>query len=183
MNRTAVPKAKIIIQFCIFLWIVVANFTVQLFHPQLEGLHFATWAFFMVNIFFFTMEEPDLKQRFLQVLCGSLFGLLGAFLLAIVYTVLTEAGMPILPATMIPLSIVLALIINLHAFFPMVFNNCAFAYFTVALIDPEAAFAHFVPYAVTAVAGHVIVNGVAILIMVLMGRHFASKAALAAGAQ
>jgi hypothetical protein len=170
-----VTKNQMIIQFCVFLWIVLCNLVVQSFLQPLGKIGFANWSFFLANILFFLMEEPSYKDRFLKVLYGSLVGLISAYLLVMVFTVLAKSGVNPTVSVMIPLTVVLFMIINLHPIFPKVFNNIGFAYFTIALIDAATAYSNITGYVVSAVAGNIIANGVAVLIILGFTKYFSNK--------
>ncbi|WP_066304396.1 hypothetical protein [Bacillus sp. FJAT-29814] len=172
MSTAKISKEKMIIQFTVFMWIVLCNLVVQSFLEPLHEIGFTNWSFFLANILFFLLEDPSYKDRFLKVLFGSLVGLIGAYLLAIIYTILVENGVSHLFSVMIPLTIVLFLIINLHPILPKVFNNIGFAFFTIALIDAAGAYSHITGYIVSAVAGNLIVNGVAVLIIIELMKYF-----------
>ena len=172
MKLNKVSKNVLIIQLFVFLWIVLCNLLVQSFHLPLEKIGYVNWSFFLANILFFILEEPDYKERFLKVLFGSLVGLISAYILAIVYTILAENGVNQVVSIMIPLTLVLFLIINLHPILPRFFNNIGFAYFLIALINPTAAYGHIVGYVSSVVAGNIIVNGVAVLIIIGLTKYF-----------
>jgi hypothetical protein len=173
MFSEKVPKNVMIIQFFVFLWIVLCNLIIQSFLQPLEDIGYINWSFFLANILFFLIEEPNYKDRFLKVLFGSLVGLLSAYFLAIIYTILEKSGMNPIVSIMIPLTIVLFLIINLHPIYPMVFNNIGFAYFVIALINAAAAYSKISDYIISAVAGNIIVNGIAVLIIIGLTKYLA----------
>jgi hypothetical protein len=181
MSIEKVSKEKMVIQFTVFLWIVLCNLVVQAFLEPLHEIGFTNWSFFLANVLFFLLEDPSYKDRFLKVLFGSSIGLIGAYLLAIIYTILSENGVGHLWAVMIPLTIVLFLIINLHPIFPKVFNNIGFAFFTIALIDAAGAYSHITGYIVSAVAGNLIVNGIAVLIIMELMKYFTKHPLTKAG--
>jgi hypothetical protein len=173
MFSKKVPKNVMIIQFFVFLWIVLCNLLIQSFLHPLEEIGYINWSFFLANILFFIIEDPSYKDRFLKVLFGSLVGLLSAYFLAIIYTILEKTGMNPIVSIMIPLTIVLFLIINLHPIYPIVFYNIGFAYFTIALINAAAAYSKITDYILSAVAGNLIVNGIAVLIIIGLTKYFA----------
>lgn len=172
MSVEKISREKMVIQFCVFLWIVLCNLIVQAFMEPLHEIGYTNWSFFLANVLFFLLEDPSYKDRFLKVLFGSMVGLIGAYLLAMIYTILAENGVSHLFSVMIPLTIVLFLIINLHPIFPKIFNNIGFAFFTIALIDAAGAYSHITGYIVSALAGNLIVNGVAVLIIIELMKYF-----------
>lgn len=173
MNRELKNKVKI--NTAVFLWILLCNLIVQVFLTEIESIGFCNWAFFLINILFFLMTDVDYKERFVRVLAGSLFGLLAAGMLIYTAGLLGSAGMSSLISLMIPLAVCLAVIIILHPVYPRVFNNCAFAYFLVSLIDAEAAFTEMTSYMCSAAAGHFIVNIGTVLVIMMMTRRIEKK--------
>lgn len=163
-------KKKVKINAVVFLWILFCNSVVQIFFMQLSGIGFSTWAFFLINVLFFLMNDVDYKERFIRALIGSIVGLLAAGFMTFATEKLSVAGVTGVISIMMPLTVCLAVIIILHPIFPRLFNNCGFAYFVVALINSETAFVNMIPYMVSTVAGHLIVNTGTVAIIIIMSR-------------
>lgn len=92
MSFNKVSKQVLLNKFGIFLWIIICNIFVQSFLPQLEGIGFRNWIFFLTNILFFMLSDKSYKKRFLTVLWGSIVGLVSAYLFCIVYPILLKMG-------------------------------------------------------------------------------------------
>lgn len=168
-------KDHIIVSSIIFIWIVLVNFVVQLIHDGLNAVGFCNWAFFLITVLFFLVGEEDVKKKFRDVFCGSCVGIVLAGLLVVSEGVLMNIGLNRIAAIMIPLSVCLALIIIFHPLVPVLFNNCAFAYFLVSLIHAEQAFTGIPSYIGSAAAGHIIVNTGTLLIIHQAGKLLAKK--------
>ncbi len=170
-------KHELIIKFVIFLWVSFMNLIIHLFNTQLGGAGFYTWAFFIVNILFFLTGEPSFKKRFVMTTTGSIVGVLLAAFMVFTAGKLVGTGMDHTAATMIPLVICLFVIIVLHAYVPLVINNISFAYFSITLISAELAIVNAPKYIVCSLFGNLIANGGCVLIITLLSKHFAKKAA------
>lgn len=168
-------KAQMKIQFCVFLWITFLNIIVQVCQPQLQALHFHSWAFFMGNIMFFITLDGDIKMRYIQVLTGSITGIILAAAMLIAIVALEHFGLPYIIAVAIPVSISLAFLIMLKPVFPMLFNNYGFAYLMIAMISPKEAVANMPYYLICTVLGHIIATGGSLLIIVLVSRRLGFK--------
>lgn len=186
-----VSKSQMIIQLCVCAWIILCNLTVNLLDFHSLGIHYANWAFFMINILYFLVGEPDMKKRFVDVLAGSLVGIILAGFTTLGLSMLwVELGgtMSFVPSLMIPLSISLVILIVFHPIFPRVFNNCGFVYFLVALTIMENEpwggnpLTNIPAYAICAILGHFIVNGGSLFIITSLKNHFSKKAAEARSA-
>jgi len=183
-----VSKPQILLQVAVCIWIIICNLIVNLLDLPARGIHYTNWAFFMINILYFLVGEADMKKRYIQVLAGSLVGILLAGLTTLVLALLwSEQGMggrmSFVPSLMIPLSVSLAILIILHPIFPTLFNNCGFVYYIVALTIMENEpwggnpLSNIPAYGLSAIAGHIIVNGGSLLIIATLSKHFAKKAA------
>lgn len=168
-------KNKVKINSAVFIWILFCNLMIQLLLTSLEAISFCNWAFFLINILFFLITDVDFKERFIRVLVGSLVGIFAAGMLVYVSVTLVGMGVPDILCTMIPLTVCLAVIIILHPFFPRIFNNCAFAYFLVSLIDAPMAFVNMSSYMLSAVAGHFIVNIGTIIVIIKVTKRLERK--------
>lgn len=169
-------KSVLIVKFFIFLWILICNAITQIFSAQFEAIGVATWTIFIVNILFFLMEEEGYKERFIKCFGGVIIGMLALGLFCVVYTLLLTAGVDRVLAVMLPLAVVLFCIIILNSYIPYLFNNVAFAYFTIGLIDATTSFSHLLTYTLGGIFGNIIVNGGALLIMNLVIARLTKKA-------
>ena len=168
-------KRKVIISAVICLWIIIINLVALLVRDQLAPIGYSNWSFFLITVLFFLIEDENLKRKFASVFLGSCTGIILAGLMVVAEQWLAAAGLSHIPAIMLPLSACLALIIIVHSLFPLVFNNCAFAYFLVSLMNAEAAFTGIPGYIGSAFAGHIIVNVGIIIIVRFMAKAFAKK--------
>lgn len=166
------PRAQLKVQFGVFLWIAFLNVLVQIFQEQLNEMHFYSWAFFMVNIMFFLIIDPHIKERYLQVLFGSIFGIILAALMVISVVCLEKIGLPYIISVSIPVVICLALLIMCKPILPVFFNNYGFAYFMLALITPKQAVANMPYYLICTILGHIIATGGSLLIMLKLSRRY-----------
>lgn len=173
-GKSRVTAAQMKIQGAICLWILACNLILNLLHLPDHGVHFVNWAFFLINILFFLDGETSVRRRYLSVMVGSLVGIVLAGL--VTWTLLhlwSEYGgpWPYLPALMLPLAVAISCMILLHPLFPVVCNNCGFAYFLVSLTimsnEPWGgdSFSNIPAYLISAVLGHLIVNGVCLLLI------------------
>jgi hypothetical protein len=191
LEKRGITKPQMVVQICVCIWIIAANFIVNMLDLPEHGIHFANWCFFMINIIFFLSGEPDMKKRFVHTLVGSLVGIVLAGLTTLGLALLwTEQGMggkmSYLPSLMIPLSICLILLIVFHPIFPAVFNNCGFVYYLTSLTVMGAmpwggnALSNVPSYLICTILGHFIVNGVSLLIIGAVQKHYVNKAKAAA---
>ena len=130
-------KGKMTTLFVVFLWIIFWNVIYQIIHPHLHDspLSIESWAFFISVTIFFMQEELTPKQRFWHTLVGGAVGLLIAAGVVLGCKQLMALGLSHLPAICIVLIIAIAMLIMLHPYMPMFFNNVGFCYFIVSLID------------------------------------------------
>lgn len=149
----------------ILLAVLALNLICQIFAGFLEELNYVSWVFFLSNVMFFTLEEQNTRKKFFMVLCGSIFGLAAAAFLIWLNTVLVSMGIGAVISVMIPLALVLTMTIMLNPVCPVVFNNCAFAYFIVALIDPTPLGNDLCADIIWTVIGHLVVNGLCLLVI------------------
>ena len=166
------PVMVLKIKCVIFVWIILCNLIVQLFHHELEHFGIAAWNIFLVNIMFFLMEEDSYKVRWIKCFCGIVVGLTGAWALCMIKVKLVSAGLPDVTATMIPLAAMLFLVIIGNSFIPYVFNNVGFGYFTVGLINPQLTCQHLGTYMLGGILGNLIINGTAVIIITSMVKNF-----------
>ena len=165
-------KVQLKIQFGVFLWIAFLNVLVQIFQEQLTAMHFYSWAFFMVNIMFFLIIDANIKERYLQVLFGSIFGILLSALMVISVVCLEKIGLPYIISVSIPVVICLALLIMCKPIMPIFFNNYGFAYFMLALITPKQVVANMPYYLICTILGHIVATGGSLLIMLKLSRRY-----------
>lgn len=147
----------------LLVWVLIVNCIVHLLEIP-DG-----WLIFISNILFFTIEGKDSRKKLLTIEFGGVTGLvLGYAMIMGMGVLMPRIGN--LPGFLIPLAPVLACIILLHPRFPMVFNNAAFAYLTIACIRPEALAANIVRYLITFIVGSLAFNLPCILLGKLVGK-------------
>lgn len=159
----------------IFLWIALCNVAVQLLHGALDSVGIASWTIFLANVLFFMMENPNMKERYLESVCGGALGLICAAGLVWVKLRLVGAGMAEVPATLIPVVVVLFVTLFLHPVFPYVCNNIALAFFTVALINAKAVYTNLPGHLIGMLLGNAVVNTGVILAVKMLAKHQAAK--------
>ncbi len=140
----------------LLIWILAVNLVLQLMHLNWG------WVIFMSNIILFTLSG-DAKQNFIAVEIGGLVGLLAAYFAAMLITAATPVVGSV-SAVMLALVIVLTVIILGGGKYPLVLNNCAFAYFTCALMIPELVIPNFTVVIVVFVLGTIVTNGASLLL-------------------
>ena len=161
----------------IFLWIALCNVAAQLLHGALASIGIASWTIFLANVLYCIMENPNMKERYLQSICGGALGLVCAAGLVKVKLALTGAGLPEMPATLIPVIAVLFLTLFLHPVCPYFCNNIALAFFTVALISAKAVYANLPGHLLGMLLGNLIVNTGVILVVRFHAKRQAAKTA------
>ena len=122
------------------------------------------WLVFLSNILFFLLEEKDVKRKMLTVEIGGCVGLVLGYVLILLMGLLT----PVLGKVFgffLPLAAILSMLILLHPKIPLIFNNVAFAYLTVACIDHSALMVNLPRYLITFLIGSLVFNGGALLLM------------------
>ena len=87
------------------------------------------------------------------------------------------AGLPEMPATLIPVIAVLFLTLFLHPVCPYFCNNIALAFFTVALISAKAVYANLPGHLLGMLLGNLIVNTGVILVVRFHAKRQAAKTA------
>ena len=167
-NRT---KNKVIVSSVVLIWILICNIIIHINSSWLAALGFTNWAFFLVNILFFLLEEKNIKKKFVFVLAGSAVGIIVAGLFSKCFILLNNTGASEFICFLIPLVLSLGMIIVLHPIWPEFFNGCGFAYFMVALIDPLSAWSCMPQYLFSMAAGHIVLNIVALIIIRLVVRY------------
>lgn len=173
MKTQKQPKSLMLFSIILIVWILIANATIHLI-----GYEYG-WVVFVSNIMLFLLPG-DLKTRFLTVEVGGFVGLVltvGMLLAA------NALGGIIghLFGFLIPLAVVLVLLIIVHPYAPIVFNNVGFAYLICATIAipnfVENLPSHFIGF----VVGSLVFNGVCVLLLKYFeGRIAKEKAANAA---
>lgn len=144
----------------LIIWILITN-------AVLFAIGFQyTWVVFISNIMMFTMAG-DLKTRFLSVEIGGMVGLILTVCMLLVAQAITPAVGPLM-GFIIPLCVILILLILVHPYAPVVFNNVGFAYLVCATINIPA-FAENIPqHLIGFVIGSLVFNGVSILLLKLV---------------
>ena len=112
----------------IWMFIVALNLIIMVLEEPLAELGYRGWAFWLVNISFFLMEEPNIKKKLLSICIGAIVGCLLA------YGTITLYASVLMPVTghlglIIPVAISLALVILVGPFMPVFFNTVTFLYF------------------------------------------------------
>ncbi len=154
------PKGKMTTLFVVFLWIILWNVIYQALHHQLSELPIPieNWSFFICVTVFFMQEELSLMQRFWHTLVGGAVGLFLACAVVGGCTLLAKAGLSSLLAVIIMLIITIGMLILLHPYCPMVFNNVGFIYFIVSLIDSSSTIEMLPSNLVSLGAGSICLN-------------------------
>lgn len=67
-NKT---KNKVIISSVILIWILICNIIIHINSIWLSELGFTNWAFFLINILFFLLEEKNIKKKSIFILAGE----------------------------------------------------------------------------------------------------------------
>lgn len=153
-------KGKMTTLFVVFLWIVLWNIIYQLIHPYLHDspLMIENWAFFISVTIFFMQEELTPKQRFWHTLVGGAVGLLLAAGVVIGCTKLMALGLSHTLSICILLIAAIAMLILLHPYMPMFFNNVGFCYFIVSLIDSSKTVEKLPDHLVSLLLGSIFLN-------------------------
>lgn len=115
-------KGELIVMTAILVWFVIVNIIAVI-------MGIVGWPMFFVTIFFFTLHS-DMKQV-PNIFCGGTMGLLMAYALKIGLEVFTPMIGDLAAFTLV-ITLILGLILIGGTFAPVVFNNVAFAYMTVA---------------------------------------------------
>lgn len=153
-------KGKMTTLFVVFLWIVLWNIIYQLIHPYLHDspLMIENWAFFISVTIFFMQEELTPKQRFWHTLVGGAVGLLLAAGVVIGCSKLMALGLSHTLSICILLIAAIAMLILLHPYMPMFFNNVGFCYFIVSLIDSSKTVEKLPDHLVSLLLGSICLN-------------------------
>lgn len=159
-------KAKLHVLLIVFAWIGIWNVIYQYLHAA-GALHFEigslslgveNWAFFVAVTLFFMLEELPLKDRFWHTLCGGIVGLLLAAGIVLTVPFLMGKGLDHATAVSIPLVIVVAALILLHAYIPLFFNNVGFIYLIVAFIQADVMVEKLPSYIFSVIVASLILN-------------------------
>lgn len=153
-------KGKMTTLFVVFLWIVLWNIIYQLIHPYLHDspLMIENWAFFISVTIFFMQEELTPKQRFWHTLIGGAVGLLLAAGVVIGCTKLMALGLSHTLSICILLIAAIAMLILLHPYMPVFFNNVGFCYFIVSLIDSSKTVEKLPDHLISLLLGSICLN-------------------------
>lgn len=104
------------------------------------------------------LEELPLKDRFWHTLCGGIVGLLLAAAIVLTVPFLMGKGLDHATAVSIPLVIVVAALILLHAYIPLFFNNVGFIYLIVAFIQADVMVEKLPSYIFSLIVASLILN-------------------------
>lgn len=163
----------------IWMFIVALNLIIMVLEEPLAELGYRGWAFWLVNISFFLMEEPNIKKKLLSICIGAIVGCLLA------YGTITLYASVLMPVTghlglIIPVAISLALVILVGPFMPVFFNTGTFLYFVCSLIVSTDAVSNVGANICFAIAGTIIINCGCLLLISQYRKAKACKAAKSA---
>ena len=146
--------------FVVFLWIVLWNIIYQLIHPHLHDspLMIENWAFFISVTIFFMQEELTAKQRFWHTLFGGAVGLLLAAGVVLGCKQLMALGLSHTLSICILLIAAIAMLILLHPYMPVFFNNVGFCYFIVSLVDSSKTVEKLPDHLISLLLGSIFLN-------------------------
>jgi hypothetical protein len=144
-------KVELKIRIGLFLWVFVMNIAAPVLVPQ-----YPAWPMWIASIYYFTagMTLKAAKEAF----CGGLAGLIAAYALGAGLMILAPS-LGLFRVLAIGLFIVLGLIIVGGAYVPVVLNNAAFAYLTIATINIETIGTNFLSYVLMLIVGGGILVG------------------------
>ena len=103
-------------------------------------------------------EELSYKDRFWHTLCGGTVGLLLAGGVVATVGFLMGKGLDHATAASIPLVIVVGMLILLHPYIPLFFNNVGFIYLIVAFVKSDVMLENLPSYILSLVLGSVFLN-------------------------
>ena len=154
------PKGKMTTLFVVFLWIVLWNIIYQLIHPHLHDspLMIENWAFFISVTIFFMQEELTAKQRFWHTLIGGAVGLLLAAGVVLGCKQLMALGLSHTLSICILLIAAIAMLILLHPYMPVFFNNVGFCYFIVSFVDSSKTVEKLPDHLISLLLGSIFLN-------------------------
>lgn len=159
------PKGKMGGLLIVFAWIAIWNIIYQLVHDAWHDMPIVNWAFFISVTIFFMQEELTYKQRFWHTLVGGSVGLFLAAGVSVIAKQLMGFGLSHAIAVCIPLLVVIAMLILLHPYIPLFFNNVGFCYLIIAFIESSTITQQLPVYLLSLVLGSVILNlGCSVLI-------------------
>ena len=148
--KQKVPKEVFIFRGGVSAWIMIVNAVLLAKHIPF------TWTIFFANIFFF-MLGADIK-KWKEILFGGLFGLATAWIAVTgVHALAPMLGE--LPAALISCGSVVVFILMLGPVLPVICNDIAFAYFTIAMIDVGTVLQNTVPSMVVFLVGGLVMVG------------------------
>ncbi|PKM51731.1 MAG: hypothetical protein CVV02_05570 [Firmicutes bacterium HGW-Firmicutes-7] len=127
-NKLKIEKGTIIAAFIAAVWVCVTLFLLELFK------YTSTWPAFIPFVLFAVSgwKTNQLKNIFIGSISGLLLGAIA--LKAIQYIV---GGTGIYYMYMVPVFLVVFLLISLGDILPMIFNNYAFCYYTIAFASQK----------------------------------------------
>lgn len=164
----------------VFVWIALWNVIFQVVHNAWHELPIVNWAFFISVTIFFMQEELTNKQRFWHTLVGGTVGLLLAAGISVAAAALIGAGMSSAVGVSIPLVIVIAMLILLHPYMPMFFNNVGFCYLVIAFVQADVLIEQLPNYLLSLLLGSIILNLGCIGLLTLYAKMKQKKALAAA---
>lgn len=159
------PKGKMGGLLIVFIWIAIWNIIYQFVHDAWHDMPIVNWAFFISVTIFFMQEELTYKQRFWHTLVGGAVGLLLAAGVSILARQLMGFGLSHAIAVSIPLLVVIAMLILLHPYLPLFFNNVGFCYLIIAFIESGKIVEQLPNYLLSLLLGSICLNlGCSVLI-------------------
>lgn len=148
--KQKVPKEQFIFRGCVATWIMIVNTVLIVKHIPF------TWTIFFANIFFF-MLGADVK-KWKEILFGGIFGIAAAWLAVTgIHTLAPIVGE--LPAVLISCGSLVYFILLMGPVLPVICNDVAFAYFTIAMIDVGTVIQNTIPSIIVFVIGGVVMVG------------------------
>lgn len=155
-------KGELPVLWGIFAWIFIVNIAAPILVPQ-----FQTWPMYFVTIFFFTMGGDT--KNIPTIFGGALLGLIMAYVLTMGLNTLAPS-IGIVGALVVLLFVILAFIIVGGGFLPVICNNMAFAYMTIATINMELVPSQIFNWiGMLFIGGAVILGGCLVMVKIITG--------------
>ncbi|MGN1418794.1 MAG: hypothetical protein ACI4W6_05645 [Acutalibacteraceae bacterium] len=154
------PKGKMAGLLIVFAWIILWNIIYQACHDILTSgnIQVINWSFFISVTIFFMQEELSYKERFWHTLIGGSVGLLIAAGVVAGCKALMGIGFTHFVAICILLVVAIGLLILLHPYLPMFFNNVGFCYFIISLINSQETISSLPSNLLSLALGSIILN-------------------------
>ncbi|MGN0469235.1 MAG: hypothetical protein ACI4GY_10975 [Acutalibacteraceae bacterium] len=173
------PKGKMAGLLIVFAWIILWNIIYQACHDILTSgsIQVINWSFFISVTIFFMQEELSYKERFWHTLIGGSVGLLIAAGVVAVCKALMGVGLSHFVAICIPLVVAIGMLILLHPYLPMFFNNVGFCYFIISLINSKETISSLPSNLLSLALGSIILNLGCSLLLTLYINNKKKKAA------